>query len=311
MLINASLLALVGIAIYAKAAPELFWYEPPGNHHFASFAYQNHAGEFFFLMFSIGIGMLFRHVFLDRSARRWMTKTILLGTACVIMLVSVHLALCAASSLLVWLVIAVAAVYACSTGTRHLSPATRLQIMIGMFMFCTFAYYGITGPARHAVITEIKVLADQAAVLEDIDCRFWKVVKAWHMSLDNVWFGVGGWAYRYLGPFYLPQEARFLMLGIGRGNVHNDSMQFLAEFGFVGFGMITSWVCILLYRIIRHPMWSHGMYTFMLLGLALLYIHSMADLPFRNPAILLTSAICLVALASYTQLSNQRRDQSR
>jgi O-antigen ligase len=95
------------------------------------------------------------------------------------------------------------------------------------------------------------------------------------------------------------------MKGIGTANVHNDTLQFLAEFGLTGIIALGSAVGIQLYRVIRHPMRRHGLYVFILLGLVLLYVHSMIDLPFRNPAVLISSAICLAGLGCYAKMSGE------
>jgi hypothetical protein len=81
MVINAALLGVFGIVQAAAKAPGIMWGNPVKCHFFATFGYQNHAGEFFFLMLCLGIGLLFRHAFLDRHSRRWMLKTCLLKPA--------------------------------------------------------------------------------------------------------------------------------------------------------------------------------------------------------------------------------------
>jgi O-antigen ligase len=115
------------------------------------------------------------------------------------------------------------------------------------------------------------------------------------MWQDHPGFGVGGWGFRYLLGWYIPPD-RWREIGIGTANVHNDALQFLAEFGGVGAGLMAAAVVVLLAPVLKIRPWKKPLPLIALLGLCATVLHSMIDLPFRSPAILYSWLAILAAL---------------
>ena len=63
---------------------------------------------------------------------------------------------------------------------------------------------------------------------------------------DNWLFGVGGWGYRHFSLQYMTDKELRQVQSVGGANVHNDFLQFLAEHGIVGFGLMLTVVVLLL-----------------------------------------------------------------
>ncbi|MBP7276438.1 MAG: hypothetical protein KBA51_09575, partial [Kiritimatiellae bacterium] len=87
----------------------------------------------------------------------------------------------------------------------------------------------------------------------------------------------------------------------GRANAHNDPMQFLAEFGGIGFVLMSVAAASLLVRMLRgdyRRMYRDPLVFFTLTGAGLVCLHSLIDLPFRSPAILYAWVMGLAAVAA-------------
>ena len=125
------------------------------------------------------------------------------------------------------------------------------------------------------------------------------------MWQDHPAFGVGGWGFRYLLGWYIPSN-QWHEIREGDANVHNDALQFLAEFGAVGSGLMAATVLVLLVPALKERPWEKPLPLIVLLGLGATVVHSMIDLPFRSPAILyswLAILAVLPVMASSTEPS--------
>jgi len=165
----------------------------------------------------------------------------------------------------------------------------------------------VSGTAREKVARELASMASATELEKDFTTRWWQVVTANKIWNDNKLFGVGGWGYRHMVGTYMPEKAWVLLKESGRANVHNDFMQYLAEFGVVGLGLILLAVAVLLWPLLRYPIWNHPMIFFPMMGVLLTCLHSMIDLPFRNTAIILSWTIILTSAGEYARLTMTRR----
>ena len=115
-----------------------------------------------------------------------------------------------------------------------------------------------------------------------------------------------------------PQELKHIQV-VGGVNVHNDTMQFLAEQGVLGFGLMVlcAWTLVIPLlvamfkryresRASRQPVpWPRWVYCHSpvcivaLVGPIATVVHSFADLPFRDPAVLLVWALSFVCALGY------------
>ncbi len=111
---------------------------------------------------------------------------------------------------------------------------------------------------------------------------------------DYPWFGAGGWGFRYfLATKLTPDE--WYKVGTGQANVHNDPLQFLAEFGSLGTALMLVVMASLAFPILRKKAWRQPQAIPLLAGLTMVMGHSLIDLPFRCPAILYAWLIGLAA----------------
>lgn len=305
--INAGLLGLVGVIQFLSGTKKVLWVWSQRTHFYASFSYQNHAGEFFLLMFCLSAGFFLRYLLFDKTAPRRVLWLIVFSAASLLTIISVHLALGAASIVFVWAVMVVAVAFAGIIVFKRFPPVMRLNLVIGVVIFACMTFYVVSGTARQKVSRELAMMADATELEKDFTTRWWQVVTARKIWDENKWFGVGGWGYRHMVGAYMPEKAWVLLKESGRANVHNDFMQFLAEFGVAGLGLILLAVMILFWPLLRYPMWNHPLLLFPMLGVLMTCVHSLIDLPFRNTAVILSWTIILASAGEYARLTMTRR----
>jgi len=135
-------------------------------------------------------------------------------------------------------------------------------------------------------------------------------------------FGTGGWGYPVYTLAYVTEEDKKHGLQvIGGANVHNDSLQFLAEQGVVGFGLMVMFAVLLFggmgWRVFsfcrakralaksRKMMPNKWLYLTppptiaVWAGTTATICHSLGDLPFRTPAILTVWLLAFVCATGW------------
>jgi O-antigen ligase len=102
-------------------------------------------------------------------------------------------------------------------------------------------------------------------------------------------------------------EQYTLLEGRGRANVHNDGLQFLAEFGVVGAGMLLAAGAFCLRPFFRRRFPGGPVPFFVMFGLAAVVAHSLLDLPFRSPAVMFLWCAMLAAVGVWEVDAVQRQ----
>jgi len=300
---NGAALALFGIVQYASGTHRILWTTPLGCYFFASFGYPNHAGAYFVLLLAVSGGLLLR------SIRRQERLTIRLAAALALLnLAGATLSFSRAGILLAWGLAAFGVFYAVRRAWHELSFPTRLNsVLVVAFVVATIVWLYALTPAN-----PVRLELDTLSGIESSSpaARWVQIKVAGRIWADAPLFGVGGWGYRYFLGVYLPPE-QWHKITSGQANVHNDPMQFLAEFGVVGAGLLlTMWLVLMLpalrlLRRIRGGMWQASpLPVALLVGTFLTLIHSMIDLPFRSPAILWLWLVCLACVPSLLTRGN-------
>ncbi len=135
---------------------------------------------------------------------------------------------------------------------------------------------------------------------------------------DYFYFGAGAWSFRWLNAQYIntddPEERVWLRnrTGVGQANVHNDTLQFLAEHGLVGFSLMVGCILALLIpffaTLLRSPSvpmndavadrcWFNRICAycvFAFIATTMILAHSFIDLVFRSPACMMLYGLLFV-----------------
>ena len=295
---NGAVLALFGIVQYASGTQRILWTTPLNCYFFASFGYSNHAGAYFTLLLAVSGGLLLRAI----RRQEWA----LIGMASALAMLNLAgatLSFSRAAILLAWGLVALGAFYGMLRAWREQSLTTRLnEVLLTVCAVAALVFLYDLTPAN-PVRRELSTISGQGFQSASPASRWVQIKVASHMWSDAPLFGVGGWGYRYFLGIYLP-PARWNEITTGKANVHNDPLQFLAEFGAVGAGLLLAIWLVLLAPALRLLQRVKGLWhapplpVLLLAGTFLTLIHSMIDLPFRSPAILWLWLVCLACVPS-------------
>ncbi|HPF99786.1 MAG TPA: O-antigen ligase family protein [Kiritimatiellia bacterium] len=307
MAVNGGLLAVLGIAQFVSGATSIYGVYPLKTHFFAAFGYANHAGAYFNLMFALSAGLLIHDAKFFREPERRLRLMVLVPVT-VLNFIAANLSLSRAGMIFSWGLAAFFGLYAMWWVGRLMTPAHRAYFLAGLAVLACSAYLVVGGLARDAIRRELSgqeyktrsslPLKGEWQMLRVASVRIWK---------DHPWVGIGGWGFRYMLSVYL-EPSQWDGIRTGDANAHNDPLQFLVEFGAVGGVLMAGVVLSLLVPILRSGRWLDPLMLFPLAGAGVTALHSLIDLPFRSPAILM--AWLLILAAMLRQLPPSARKQA-
>lgn len=352
-----SVLAIAGIIQYAFDADFLCWGRKVNAIFFATFGYPNHAACFFpaMMLASIGIGLWTvehrEHTRL-KAWPFWITA-ILCALSAVLsgsragMLFTV--AICAFTVLYIplrylmswpvrtrWLclllLLAVAGitlgtvgfrVYAISANQERTAALKEAKTEEAHFEASKRPQYAAM-PWLDPVIKEIMETDWQDLLKDPVVARSgYQGTLALRQFHDYPWFGTGAWSFRWLNINYInqddPVERKWLKsrMGVGQANVHNDTLQYLAEHGIVGFGLMLGCIAALvipfLIQFFKSPAYTvsdeqadrfylnrlNVYYVFAMIATFQIAFHSFFDLVFRSPACMMLYGLLFVCAPGF------------
>jgi O-antigen ligase len=313
LIINAGLLATFGIIQSISGTHKIFWITPLSDHFFASFGYENHAASYFALLFAFTTGMLLQLVRgVGESGRQYISPSVCPSTAALltahpppstaipahrrasILIASICAVLCLAGMALSFsrtgLALAVGLsgiglLVAARLFWPRLSIAQRVAIAAALIMGVATFFFVVASLGGEPLAKEAGGLY-RAHLAHEMDIRLFMVHSASQMWANEPWFGVGGWGYRHFLPVYALNDAG-TKLSLGYANVHHDAMQFLCEFGIIGFGLMLAAAFAFAWPLLRQIRRRLTPGLIMVgVGLLAVLFHSLIDLPFRSPGIL-------------------------
>ncbi|MCL1887632.1 MAG: O-antigen ligase family protein, partial [Kiritimatiellaeota bacterium] len=323
---NGALLALFGIAQLkwmSRLPPEartMYGLTPMKAHYFATFGYQNHAGQFFTFLFILSAALFLQRVE-NEEGPAW--KTGLLVAPVALNFAGAILAVSRASILMAVFALVVFGLYAIA----RLWPAfgwgarARILVVAALAVGVAAAWYLLT--PGNTVENELKG-TDRENVHNRVFENY-QVPAAMRMWADHRFFGVGGWGYRFHVSQYVPAEEWNQTHGAGQANVHNDLAQFLAEHGAVGASAFLFILLALLWPCAKHLFlyqtpeynWKLLFFRFPLvpsltLAAALfMVLDSVVDIPFRSPPCLAMFCLGLICAPAYSPASWRRHPTGR
>ncbi len=316
---NAALAGLFGAVQYFSHTKSIYWLTPLKVHFFAAFGYQNHAGAFFILAAFLATGLVLRSLL----KKDWVEDLSWLAPVLGLCILGAFLSKSRAALLMVGFLVSVGTGYAfMRVGKRHTTHGMA-AVLVSLAAFVAVVIYVVTVVPGNPVQEELK-----GTTLEGVVARVELghdplKATAWQVWKDHTWFGVGGWGFRHFLPHYLPDRKAYAS---GQANVHNDPLQFLAEFGAAGAFLLGVTLLVLMAPALRaiwkiEPADRHDMRSRFMkippLGVALLagplltLLHSLADLPFRSPAILWTWGVMLACAPDFCERTERHHRRHR
>lgn len=298
IVISAGLLALFGVVQFLSGVRSIYGVTPLCCMFFASFPYANHAAAFFLMAAALAAGMLFRIYWRVRGLAG-NGPSGLFSLVLFLCLTGACLSLSRAGILLSGVLGLGLLAYGWRLGRLGFSPADRFRFAVGALTLLTLAAASVFALGEQLIHHEFT--AAQASPLwghlnVGLSGRPHFVRAAWAMWLDHPWWGVGGWGYRHLVSFYVDPGLWPDLQKMGWANVHCDALQFLTEFGLAGASLLAAVVGLLAWPARRSGSGPQPLHLLAWVGLALVLVFSLVDLPFRCPAILYTWSVVLAAL---------------
>ena len=311
---SAAVLAAFGLVQFASGTRSIYWRQPLGGHFFASFGYGNHAGPYFVLAGSIGLGLLFRELFdvrrtpADRLAvlrLRHPGRVAGLVLASLLCAVGADMGFSRAGVILNAALLGFAAAFLWKRAWPLLSAAGRLNLAALTLGALGSLYFLVAGFGEHGIRKEftLRPVAPESlsSTWDRVDLELGRRPQfaraAWAIWREHPWFGVGGWGYKYLVASHVPEKYWPALETRGWANVHVDLLQFLAEFGAVGLGLLLAALGVMVRGIVVLRCGRHDAFCAMgAAGLLLTVVFSLVDIPFRCPAILYTWVALLATL---------------
>jgi len=197
----------------------------------------------------------------------------------------------------------------------------RVKLVTAMIITIVMLIVSVTVFAPKALKTEI-VSITPASVFERVSGRGQYHARiAKEIFRDHPVFGVGGWGYPHYLMRYLTKEERENMQIGGGVNVHNDTLQFLAEQGSAGYALMVlcvltltlplAWQSLCVCRAVAasdaesvpaKPAWLYHVPPVVIavfMGTTATICHSLGDLPFRNPAIVIVWVLSFVCASGF------------
>ncbi|MEI7899271.1 MAG: O-antigen ligase family protein [bacterium] len=334
---NGAALALFGFVQLLTGAKSIFWGEEPFSYFFSTFGYPNFAGAFFTLFFALSTGLWFGrasvHVIghqvgsdihpgdLSFLEQHYLLVAVLLNFGAAITSLSrAAILLCGVAFLVLSAYIVFGVWQKAGTGGR-----VKVLAVIAITLFLIGLFFSVFAP--EALKSEVAAITPTTVADRVSGRAYYHARVAKEIFRDHRVFGVGGWGYpHYVTQYLKPEELSGIQIQ-GGANVHNDSLQFLAEQGWVGFGLLLVCVALLVvplfWQVLRFcrsaagartppkPAWLYRLPAPVIgvfVGTSATVCHSMGDLPFRDPAIMIVWVLAFVCVSGF--LPAERGNQS-
>lgn len=303
LLMHIALLAMFGFVQYLSGTPAIYWTVDAVRHFFASFYYENHAGQYFYLGLALAIGYALYYV-CSHGRRPSRHLMLALGSLVVILYLAGVFSLSRTAIVASTLLVAAGAAYLATHAPSYLTPVARLYMLSGIAAACLSGVVLASGTLGEDIREDFARARPGQSLLEQaMESRRWQweaSVRIW--QAHPVW-GIGTSGFRYYIPFYAPANRLRELPQDHAGQVHNDVLTVLSEQGIAGLAL---WLAMLgfalapLVAALRAG--AREWILFSAAGVALVVVHSLFDLPFLCPAVVALWAWMAASAGRYAGL---------
>lgn len=361
---NGFALAALGMIQYAAGAPAPFWTDSLklDGAFFSTFGYPNMGGDWFTTTFLFSCAAWRWHVECESETDHGRAKTnhskfwrrhlfavpaLFSFVAAVMTLSRAAMVSCGSAALLV-------CIHSLACSFRKMSRSRRVKTVAAYFvafaLLGTFGWASFTGRGTTPAPKSAEEAAESAYDVRDDIMREMGSIDGrgmldrvtgrmqYHAAVAmRVWrrfpvFGCGGWGYKHFSiPSMTDAEYAKGVQKLGGANVHNDWLQFLAEHGAAGLGLIAAIVLLLIRptakiwkalaaaaRFMRgrdRPPRPVALFAFpgpafcLVLAPFFTFVHAFGDCPLRSPAVLALFFVSFAAIDGYLpRIKNEDED---
>ncbi|MFH1499613.1 MAG: O-antigen ligase family protein [Verrucomicrobiota bacterium] len=294
LVVNGTVLALIGILQKATGAREVLWlFKVRWGYFVATIIYKNHAGAFFYLILAFAAALLLWHA--QRGSRR-LAKTSpapVYGFCAVILATVVILSNSKGALLLMLGYLAVCligfAVWLCVGGR---ASGNRVQALVAGGLLVVFIVAGGHHLRLDKPFERVQTLIEQGENNVSVKSRLVVAKATAEMAEDKLWTGWGAGGFQHFFPVYQQNYAELQPKPRRKPqfwrHAHNDYLQGLSEYGIVGLlfpAAMLGWWLIRLGRLRVH---RRPVILLAVGGLFLVMLHSWFDFQMQCPAVLVT-----------------------
>ena len=253
-------LAVLGFVQQVCGAEAPLWSKAFGDakaYFFSTFGYPNMGGDYFTTLFCLAVALWRYRVEEIRrdehsrdstakgSGNRFFWVKHLWLVPATIFFFAALTTLSRAAIILVSVLAIVFFIHSGISFLREMSRVKRVKALAVAFVVFVVMVLGIMTLTPKALQQEVDSL-NTTEVLDRVSGRGqYHTRVATEIWKDNFLFGCGGWGYRHLCIPKMTDEELAHIQQVGGINVHNDYLQFLAEHGIIGFGLLVAMVVLL------------------------------------------------------------------
>ncbi len=315
LLLSGAGMGLVAILQHLTEAKEVLWTFPSSNEHFwGSFFYRNQAAAYLNLILIASGVLFFYHAKRAREFAKSGGPHFLCFVFFALTAASIGLALSRGGILFGGILTVSFMVLLAIFGLQSIFHLRSFWlsiipvVILGLGASLAVSYIDFDAiEERFGDIGETIETADQ-------DARTISTQATWEMTQDRLALGWGGGSFRYIFPMYqrnYPEiyyryyhKKKGWMVRRMYRYAHNDIVQFIAEYGAVGSGLVLLTLFWILFSAVR--IFSFSAF-FLLVGFATSMSHAFLDFIFNSPAYWMAFLALLVASSKLLQMEAARR----
>ncbi len=307
LVINGTVLALVGILQKVTNAREILWFVKVRWSYFvATIVYKNHAGAYFYLIMALAAALLLWHA--QRGSRRLARTSpapvygfcaAILGLIVLlsfskgaILLMVGYLTICL-GAYIAWLIFG-------ERNTGNNGTGMLLAGLLAVFIAVGGVFLGV-GES----FVRVKAMLENGQTDSSVTSRQTVTEATWDMAKDKVWTGWGAGSFQHYFPVYQKNYPDITTSYVNKPlfwrYAHNDYVQSLAEYGIIGLLFPVAMLGWWLKRLIGLEAYRRPVILLALGGLFLIMVHCWIDFQMQNPAILTTWCACWVLITRWAE----------
>lgn len=318
LLLSGAGMGLVGILQHLSEAKAVLWTFPSSNLQFwGSFFYRNQGAAYLNLILVLAGVLFFYHGVKTRQKARSGGPHFLCFLLFALTAASVGLALSRGGILFAGILcvafLALLMVFLLQ-GLWHLSSIW--SALIPLVLLTSAALLAM----RYVDLDAIEQrFGDIEATIESVDqdARAFSTKATWDMARDRLWQGWGAGSFRYIFPMYQREYPEIYYRYFSNGKkrpggrqlyryAHNDLLQFVAEYGQIGCGLLVLAFASMLLPLLAHLRYSFFAISYLMFGFVASMAHAFLDFIFNSPAYWMAFVGLLVVVTKLLKLESQR-----
>ncbi len=300
---------MIGILQFLLRAERMLGiWDVPGDMFFSTFDYVNHAAVWFYLNTFLSGGLLVESLQKKKPA----VQSAVWGISFLVGVASGILSSSRFGALVSLGLLSYMLVYFAKHVLRGVIGRARINLYIAFAVIGLLAvslFFASGGGRLSSEFRNKSISGKDHSLAADIEGRWLQHPPAWKIFRDFPLFGAGGWSYAWLAQLHISPEEYEEWHAAGKANVHCDPLQFLSEFGLVGFACLLGAVAALFGAAVQSARGHHFVW-WVLAGCSVVLLHSFVDLPFRCPAVLYEWSLLLALVPAYCKRKTAAQSRS-